>query len=273
VSLAFQVFRPCPALARVVHCYWTLEGEGLGEPQTIFPDGRMEMVFQLGDSFSEIGSGGAATRQPARLLVGQMRRHVTIASGERVQSFGIRFRPGGAYPFLRFSQGDVEDRIWALDDIHPVLSRQLAQAATRTMESGGEPVQAVERVLMRFLASVKESPAVSAALEEIIGSGGQAAVRTLAADAGVSTRHLERVFRERVGMGPKTFARVVRFQRVLNSPAKNWAAVAADAGYFDQAHLARDFQQFTGETPSAWARRRVAFLQVAFLQDGRPESR
>jgi AraC-like DNA-binding protein len=269
VSLRFQVFRPCRALAPVVHCYWTLEGEGLGEPQTIFPDGRMEMVFQLGDSFSEIGTGGTATRQPARLLVGQMRRHVTVASGERVRSFGIRFHPGGAYPLFRFSQGDVEDRISALDDIHPVLSRQLARA----MESGSEPLQAVERILMKFLATFEEAPAVSAALDKIVGSGGQATVRTMAADAGVSRRHLERIFRERVGMGPKTFARVVRFQRVLNSPAKNWAAVAADAGYFDQAHLARDFQQFTGETPSAWARRRIAFLQDAFLQDKLPESR
>ena len=68
-------------------------------------------------------------------------------------------------------------------------------------------------------------------------------------DAGISARHLERVFRERVGIEPKTFARIVRFQHVMNAPPENWAALAAGSGYFDQAHLTRSLKLFYGQTP------------------------
>lgn len=262
MSLEFRIFHPSPPLARFVHCYWTLAGRGGGAPQTIFPDGRMELVFQTGDTFTQIGEDGTRS-QPRRLLIGQMRRYVIIAPGEHVRSFGIRFRPGGAFPLLGFPQGEVEDRILPLDDVHAALSTELSRA----IEEATDPVAALEGVLLNRMPSLEDNPAVGAALSSIIRSRGQSTVTAVAAEAGVTSRQLERGFRERVGIGPKMFARIVRFQRVLQAEPVNWAALAADSGYFDQAHLVRDFHQFTGETPSAWAARRVAFLQ-----DGRPRS-
>jgi len=79
--------------------------------------------------------------------------------------------------------------------------------------------------------------------------------------AGVSARHLERVFFARVGLGPKAFARIVRFQNVLRSSLPDWAAIAADCGYTDQAHLIHEFREFTGQTPAEGRASQVAFLQ------------
>jgi AraC-like DNA-binding protein len=157
----------------------------------------------------------------------------------------------------------LEDRISGLDEHRPVLCQELRRAT-----ESREPVAAVERILLRSLGRADERQCVSAALDGIARSRGQVEIRALAADAGVSKRYLERMFQERVGIGPKAFARIVRFQRVLNTTGANWAAVAAEAGYFDQAHLARDFKAFTGESPAAWARRRETLPQGAFLQDG-----
>jgi AraC-like DNA-binding protein len=78
-------------------------------------------------------------------------------------------------------------------------------------------------------------------------------VRAVAVDLGVSERHLRRVFRETVGMSPKAFTRLARFQRALGAARKDarlsWASIAAAAGYYDQAHLIAEFRAIAGVTP------------------------
>ncbi|MFT3914874.1 MAG: helix-turn-helix domain-containing protein [Anaeromyxobacteraceae bacterium] len=83
----------------------------------------------------------------------------------------------------------------------------------------------------------------------------RATVHAVAADLGVSERHLRRVFRETVGVGPKTFARLIRFHRALGAARagrrEGWAGIAAAAGYYDQAHLIAEFRAIAGVTPQA----------------------
>jgi AraC-like DNA-binding protein len=254
----FRVYRPAPELRSLVHCYYTLRGPADGAPQTIFPDGRMDLVVQLGDPFVRLHDDGSIEPQPRALLVGQMRGFVRIAPRGAVHSFGIRFRPGGSEAFLRIPADETEGRILSLDDI----ANRLSQDLRARLELGSDPVTAVDAVLLGNLsASMRPQPAVDSALDGIIRSGGTIPVHRLARESGLTPRHLERVFRARVGITPKAFARIVRFQRVLRSTDRNWAAIAAECGYTDQAHLIHDFREFTGQTPTAWRASQVAFLQ------------
>jgi len=82
-------------------------------------------------------------------------------------------------------------------------------------------------------------------------------VPALARKAGLSARQLERVFAERIGLPPKTYLKIIRFQEVLHSlrdgaPSRTWAEIATSHGYYDQAHFIRDFKTFVGTAPSAW---------------------
>jgi AraC-like DNA-binding protein len=76
---------------------------------------------------------------------------------------------------------------------------------------------------------------------------------------GVTARHLRRAFKENIGIGPKEFARTVRLQRAVRAAAatrsNDWAQIAADAGYYDQAHLIADFRELVGFTPGAFVKR------------------
>lgn len=85
-------------------------------------------------------------------------------------------------------------------------------------------------------------------------------VESVAARLGVTARHLRRVFVEAVGIGPKEFARTVRLQRALRQSvtSRDWGRIAADAGYYDQAHLAGDFRELMGMTPGAYIKRGLA---------------
>ncbi|GAA4453998.1 helix-turn-helix domain-containing protein [Phytohabitans houttuyneae] len=90
---------------------------------------------------------------------------------------------------------------------------------------------------------------VAWAWRRLLRARGGVAIGELAAELGWSRRHLAATFRREIGLTPKTAARVVRFQHARSHPAGGWAEVAAACGYYDQAHLIRDFREFTGATP------------------------
>src|SRR4030095_2018014 len=105
------------------------------------------MVFHLGDPFDHHISDGTSERQPLALLVGQMRRHLLIKPTGRVRVLGVRFWPGGAYPFLTLPQDEIADRVIALDSIWGAVSRELhSKIADAT--TPGESVKQVEMVLL-----------------------------------------------------------------------------------------------------------------------------
>ena len=113
---------------------------------------------------------------------------------------------------------------------------------------------AEEFLLARLAAGAGPDLAVEAAVGRLLAERGQTRLPALAATAELSERQLERRFRSAVGLGPKALARLVRFQEVYrrlgeDAPA-DWALIALDCGYFDQAHLLRDFRELAGSPPS-----------------------
>jgi methylphosphotriester-DNA--protein-cysteine methyltransferase len=104
------------------------------------------------------------------------------------------------------------------------------------------------------------SPEVSHTLNRLFRSDGRARIRTLAVETGVSQKHLIHLFRAQVGLPPKRYARIVRFNSLLRRLAAearaDWADLAAKYGFYDQAHFVRDFREFTGTTPTDFLRTR-----------------
>lgn len=97
-------------------------------------------------------------------------------------------------------------------------------------------------------------PEIAWAYGHILGSGGRTRIATLAGEIGWSRKHLAAEFTDAVGLGPKTLSRIVRFNRALRlSATQDWAGIAVDCGYADQAHLAREFRQMAGHAPTALA--------------------
>lgn len=115
------------------------------------------------------------------------------------------------------------------------------------------------------------SEVVEAVANCILRRRGRVTIEALAYDAGLSRRQLERRFLLEVGAPPKLYARIARFNHVLEllaeSLAPDWPDIAYLCGYYDQAHLIREFRRFTGQTPGAYARHCAAF--VAGFYEGR----
>jgi AraC-like DNA-binding protein len=182
-----------------------------------------------------------------------MTRPVLVAPTGPVQLLGIRFTPGGALPFFHTPPGELTNTIAPLAEVAGALDRELSGQVYEAREPT-QKLRLIESALRRQITLKNEKGAsLQGAISRIVSSGGQTSIDGLAGDLGISGRQLERRFLNEVGLGPKLLCRILRFQQVFRAVEredKNWARVAADCGYYDQAHLIRDFRQFAGQTPS-----------------------
>lgn len=142
-------------------------------------------------------------------------------------------------------------------DAHAVLGAQVSRLEQRLGEcrTFEQRVQVANEFLSRRALDVRGFDGIPAVAKQILLAGGDARISTLADSAGLSTRQFERNFQQQVGMRPKLFARIARFEAALSSKAcsaqKSWTDVAHEFGYHDQMHMVHDFEEFTGGTPTS----------------------
>jgi AraC-like DNA-binding protein len=264
--LIYRERAPSPALADCVERLWWLEGpaaEIAADP--IPPDGHAEIVVHGGSPFRETRPSGETLRQERALLAGQATRPVRVAPDGLARVAGARLRPDAAHALFGVPQWELRDRVVDLRDLDPRLAGAL-RGDVADRESGEEMLDGLAAALgeaarrrrgsRRDLAAASERPAARAA-SLALRTGGLVRVEALARTMGVTVRHAERLFRERVGLSPKQFLRIVRFQRALaalRAPVRpRWAEVALSLGFYDQAHFIRDFRELAGEAPGAWS--------------------
>ena len=256
----YREWPPHLALRPFVRAYWALRGSG-GEapPQPVLPDGASELVVHRERPFRRYTAASGPERQAERLFVGQMRAPVVLQAEGAADVVAVRFRPHGAYALLGCPQHVYAD---AIPDAE-ALEMPWLNAAMRRAQEAESPQAAIscleEALLRRVPVRARRDPRVGAALAAIEQCGGDLRVETAAAQAGAGRRHLERLFREEVGVGPKVFARLVRFQaaaaRVIGEPEVPLVRVSGESGYFDQSHMIRDFLAFAGSSPDELRRR------------------
>jgi AraC-like DNA-binding protein len=177
-----------------------------------------------------------------------------------IESFGaaccvqINFTPLGARRFFGLPMSELTDSMVVLDDVlgteGMTLREQLGNAPDWTAR-----FNLAEAFITARLASAAETPLqIAWAYDRIITSGGRTRIASIAERLGWSRKHLAEKFTDATGIGPKTLSRIVRFNRALGlsrQPTADWADIAADCGYADQAHLVREFRDLAGETPTA----------------------
>jgi AraC-like DNA-binding protein len=249
--MRYAEYGPSPRLAPLVETYWVLEGAAAGAADAVIPDGRIELVFHYGGPFWRHSVGRPAVRQPAALLVGQMIEPVVLAPEGVAGVAAIRLRPAAARTLLGFAAHEVSGRFVDLDAVFPSATH----LPERLAEAPGDPERiGVLEAWLLTIARRAPRPPIEAAVETILATSGRASVPFLASRAATSVRQLERQFRADVGVTPKTFARIIRLQAALRHVREGRALddVALACGFFDQAHMSRDFRELASMSPKAW---------------------
>jgi AraC-like DNA-binding protein len=214
---------PPAALAASVECFWT-QTPGGSAAHRVMPDGAIDIVLTFaGDDLTSATVVGTMTT--ALVVPPSVERYV-----------GVRFLPGAAPSLLRVAAHELTDRRIALDDVWP-------NAVARDLPT---------LLLRRGVAA--PAPDIAAAVDAIRRSRGVLAVAALGPALGMSRQQLARRFAETIGVTPKTFARIVRFQALMRQvgAVPNWGALAHGLGFADQSHLVNEFRALAGLTPTAW---------------------
>jgi AraC-like DNA-binding protein len=271
--MKYLEFAPRAPLHRFLECFWTLESNlSGGPPERILPDGCVELILNFGDQFTEYKSDGRLQRQPSRFLVGQMTGPTVIAPTGRIELVGIRFRPGGTVPFFRVPIYELNNQVVELSSLSDRLER-FAQGELADAGAMGDRVSRLQDFLLTLLSDESESWVIQIA-DFILECRGCISMDQVAHAAGVSNRQLERKFLSEVGLGPKLFSRILRFQQVFQAIDRqnpNWAEIAIDCGYYDQAHLIRDFRAFAHESPSATIASSTPLMEVFIRKNRRSD--
>ena len=232
----YREHAPSPALRPYVACYWTSDA-AVSPGARVLPDGCIDILVSC------------SSRRTTARVVGAMTRALLLEPGPAQRIAAIRFRPGGATPFLRIPAHEMTDSQVELANCWRVEG--LADRLAETPEDAA-------RVAMLESALAARLPAIGCVDRRIAAAvallrGGSANVESAAAQVGVTRQHLNRLFRREVGLGPKQFERVARMQRLRSllrqAALPNWPALALEAGYCDQSHMIREHRALTGLTP------------------------
>lgn len=273
--------QPAEALRPYLEHYWFVSqapGEVVDLRVDVFVDARADLVFNFDAPYRREVIGGATVEIAASNLDAQRLAPIRIIQSGSVRIAGVRFRLGGLAPFAREPLAPFTDLTPAPDAVFGPKVRDL-EAALRA-DPGPDAAAALLDAF--FLDRFAAPPhAFARALDTLISTGGRASVADLSAAAGVSPRQVERLFARHLGIPPKTVGRILRFQGALRSlmadPGCQLGEIAADAGYYDQAHFIRDFRLFSGGVPRGYrgyyppeGPADFAPNVVAFIQDAAP---
>ena len=256
--MIYREFTPGEPLRGLVHCIWILEHVPDPAPtaEKILPDGRAELIFNLGAPYVRVGPAEATT-QPTGFVVGQIRRFLEVVPSGHVSLIGVRFHPTALHRLLGGSMSELTDSSVSLEELGRADLLRLEERLHET--SGWEArVRTVEDHLLGCLPSGRGH--IGQAVSLIRRTHGRLDLGEVARGVGISARTLDRRFGDEVGLTPKLFSRQIRFQRVFEllsrEPRPSWAAISLASGCFDQAHLNREFRAFAGEPPAAFLRSR-----------------
>ena len=252
---------PSPALAPFVASLWHYEaaGELSHARERIMPSGAMQLLVNLDEDELRTYHGddlASAQRTRGATIGGVSTRHFAIDTAEQKAILGVAFHPGGAYPFFT----PPADALRELDvELSEVWGREGAVLRERLLEQRDPQARLAvleATLLARVVRPLSFDPAMRLAISALERDVPVAAVGER---LGMSPRRLIDTFARQVGMTPKRFARVRRFQRLLaviaGGHAPPWAELAQQCGYYDQAHLIHEFRSFSGLHPTAYAAR------------------
>ncbi len=259
IETAFRFYSPTSRLSRFVDCLWICEGSGsLQKPDRILPTGTLELAINMKQDhlrFRDAGHLGPSSSYSAAVVSGASTRGFAPDPDNEVFIIGAHFKPGGAYPVLGFPVSEIAD---SHVDLSAVLGAPAETLRERLCEarSDSERFCLLEEALARRIDdSSGNHYAVAAALEMIAKSPSSPRVRNTAAELGLSQRRFIEVFKTEVGMTPKIYSRIHRFQRARNAMRQgstDWSQFALEYGYCDQSHLIREFVEFSGSTPTGY---------------------
>lgn len=259
---------PSPPLSQFIDCFWYVDLMVPYTREKILPTGTIELMLNFGAPHRKYNQAESDFELMTEAWVaGFQTEYIVNEPVAETNMIGVRFKPGGAYPFLG---GVVHELQNTVVDLEAVIGYEAAEMREQLYEQ--PTIAARFELLQKWLleqlrGDLEGLEAVRYAVQTLDQLSGRLSIRELSEQVGMSQKHLIHQFKKMVGVSPKQCARVLTLQKVLHlidpTTPVNWSAIAHECHYYDQAHFNRDFKAFTGLTPAQYVTLRQAhFVDV-----------
>ena len=280
--MEYVEFEVVPSLRQYVQCVWRLRDADSVGAQTIYPDGRCELIVHLGEPMRLYSLAHGWQRQARCLFAAQLRAAIRLEASGPVDCIGVRLLPAASAAIAGQRLPALADEIIDLERLDAGFATRLVPACTAMVESAN--LERLWRLLESRVASHPLDLRIASAVVALDAAQGRTPIAALARAQAMSLRSLQMRFLECVGLTAKEYARVQRLQatiRQLDGAVESLSQMAVDAGFADQAHATREVQRLTGLTPARLRRALAAErngdatlrLAAAFVRGSRAPTR
>lgn len=256
-TVDIQFFKPHPLLQEWIQCImivnYQIHNHHANEVCTYPPTPQPSLFFYIGDKI-KVRKWGSDNfeEQPNSVIVGQQLNSVSIDINRHHRAVRVGFHPGGLYRLIGVPMHELIDGHY---DAEEVFGKQMKTVNEKLhlAHHNLEIKNIIEMFLLSQLDRMKPLLPFDMAMLELFKENPSTSIEQIASLACLSVRQFERVSRQRIGLPPKLFARIIRFSKAYRMREEytklSWTDIAHRCGYFDQMHFIRDFKAFAGTTP------------------------
>ena len=250
----FERIASAPNLQKFVECHWCAESDDkTPHAKKIIPDGYPEFVFHYGDPY-RISLDGTWEWQTPDLVGGQLQKFFYVENSGVTGTFGLTFKPTALTHLFDINMETLTGRVSCLRE----TISGMEQFQSEIIQSGSmeQRIKTAETFIRKFIKSDPAEHIVDKALDILRSREGLIPIQELCDQVSIGDRQLQRLFQRYVGVAPKFYARVIRFNKIfkmIRTTGTTRADIVYASGYYDQSHFIRNFKSFTGEDPTAFA--------------------
>ncbi len=254
----YNFSRPSSILEPFIKYYWILESDKSNQlicKERIFPTGFIEIIFYYGDQYLKINKNNQSVIQPKCQINGQSTGYYDIMPTGKIGLISVVLKPNAARLFFNLPVSELTNHSLDIANIEKHEIKRL-ENAIQIATNNNERIKAIENYFYNQLIEKKlyDFKRINHCIEKINQKKGLITLKELATESFLCQKQFNRKFSDFVGLNPKQFLRIIRFQHAIfsyqNNPSVNFTELAYTCGYFDQSHFIHEFKTFTGLTPT-----------------------
>ncbi len=253
--LNFFLFWLTIVLKKYIKGYFIVEinqPEDFLPKERVLPNGCISMVFHYGLPSKFKKKNSSEYIEPSLVICGQQTSHYDLLLAGNTGMIVILFKPFGVKPFFNFPITELKDENLSLQDLIKIEASELEDKLYNSKDTK-QRIAYIENFFFRKLFLDKDFERVEHAVKIIEKANGQVKIELVAQEVCLGIKQFERVFSKHIGLNPKKFTNIIRFQNVIQMKRKcndaNLYQLAFDNGYYDQSHFIHDFKNFSGLAP------------------------